>query len=155
MNTQLFQTPNWLLNKDILNKIAYPTANEAIQNLQISVLNSLLDAGRLYRLQTSRNRFGNSTYGLDEMMDDVQKGIWSELNTNKAIDAYRRNLQKAYVSRLIDLIDPAKSNSASITPTARGFNLSILNTSNTDVPSVARGELKSLLAAVSAYSCCY
>ncbi|MBY0347546.1 MAG: zinc-dependent metalloprotease [Hydrotalea flava] len=150
LNTQLFQTPNWLLDKDILNKIAYPTANEAIQNLQISILNSLLDAARLYRLETSRNRFGTSTYGLDEMMDDVQKGIWSELSTQKPIDAYRRNLQKAYVSKLIDLIDPAKSNSASLTATARGFNLSIINTANTDVPSVARGELKSLLAAINA-----
>lgn len=150
LNAQLFQTPTWLLDKEILNKISYPTANEAIQNLQVSTLNSLLDAGRLYRLQTSRNRFGNGTYGLDEMMDDVQKGIFSEIYSNKPIDAYRRNLQKAYVAKLIELIDPTKSNAASLTPTARGFNLSIINTANTDVPSVARGELKSLLAAVNA-----
>jgi ribosomal protein S18 acetylase RimI-like enzyme len=150
LNAQLFQTPTWLLDKEILNKISYPTANEAIQNLQVSTLNSLLDAGRLYRLQTSRNRFGNGTYGLDEMMDDVQKGIFSEIYSNKPIDAYRRNLQKAYVAKLIELIDPSKSNAASLTPTARGFSLSIINTANTDVPSVARGELKSLLAAVNA-----
>lgn len=150
LNAQLFQTPTWLLDKEILNKISYPTANEAIQNLQVSTLNSLLDAGRLYRLQTSRNRFGNGTYGLDEMMDDVQKGIFSEIYSNKPIDAYRRNLQKAYVAKLIELIDPTKSNAASLTPTARGFNLSIINTANTDVPSVARGELKSLLVAVNA-----
>jgi hypothetical protein len=79
LNAQLFQTPTWLLDKEILNKISYPTANEAIQNLQVSTINSLLDAGRLYRLQTSRNRFVNGTYGLDEMMDDVQKGIFSEI----------------------------------------------------------------------------
>jgi hypothetical protein len=150
LNAQLFQTPTWLLDKEILNKISYPTANEAIQNLQVSTLNSLLDAGRLYRLQTSRNRFGNGTYGLDEMMDDVQKGIFSEIYSNKPIDAYHRNLQKAYVAKLIELIDPTKSNAASLTPTARGFNLSIINTANTDVPSVARGELKSLLVAVNA-----
>ena len=33
-------------------------------------------------------------------MQDLRKGIWSELNTGKAIDLYRRNLQRAYIDRM-------------------------------------------------------
>jgi hypothetical protein len=79
------------------------------------------------------------------MMDDVKKGVWGELTTKKAIDGYRRNLQKAYVEALITLINPAP-------PSATGgfaaqFNV---NTKNTDVVSVARAQMVTLKTQVDA-----
>lgn len=150
LNTQLFQTPMWLLDKNILNKISNPSSNETIQTIQAGALKNLLEAGRLYRLETSSNRFGSNTYRLEEMMDDVKKGIWTELSSKKVIDAYRRNLQKVYVDILTDLIDGSKSSTQTITLTARGFTVQSIDIRNTDVPSVARGELKSLLSEINA-----
>lgn len=148
LNKQLFETPTWLLDKNILNKISYPTSNERIQSIQTSVLGSLLNSGRLYRLVLSSNRFGAAnTYGLDEMMSDLKKGVWSELGTGKTIDAYRRNLQKAYIDNLIDLLNPS---TPTIPGLPAGFVIQFTNTKNTDVTSVARGYLRSLQSETSA-----
>jgi hypothetical protein len=142
LNKQLFETPTWLLDKNILNKISYPTSNEAIQTAQTSTLSSLLSGARLYRLVTSANRFGAAnTYSLDEMMTDVKKGVWSELGTGKAIDAYRRNLQKSYIDNLIDLLNPS---TPIISGLPAGFTIQFTNTKNTDVSSIARAYLRSL-----------
>lgn len=142
LNTQLFTTPDWLLNKDILNNITNPYNNETVGNVQVNMLNNLLSAARLNRLATCANRFGSNTYSLDVMMDDVKKGIWSELKTKKAIDGYRRNLQKAYVEALITLITPQPPPPpGSANAFTAMFNV---NARATDVASVARAQLQEL-----------
>ncbi|MDE3237108.1 MAG: zinc-dependent metalloprotease, partial [Bacteroidota bacterium] len=148
LNKQLFETPTWLLDKDILNKISYPTSNDAVQTAQTSTLGSLMDASRLYRLVLSTERFGaDNAYTLDEMMGDVKRGIWSELVSKKPIDAYRRNLQKAYIDNLIDLLNPS---TPVITGLPARFTISFTNTKNTDVTSFARGYLRSLQSEINA-----
>ena len=85
-------------------------------------------------------------------MEDVRKGVWSELAGGKAIDSYRRNLQKAHVEKLIDLITPSTATVTSIVISGggRGGFTPPVNTRNTDVNSAARGELKTLLNEVNA-----
>jgi hypothetical protein len=140
LNKQLFETPEWLLDNRILNKISNPVASELVGNVQSNVLNSLLSVARLTRMNTSSNRFGTAkTYAMDDMMDDVKKGIWSELTTHKPIDGYRRNLQKAYVEALIAIITPPTT---PVAPAVTGRN--------TDVISVARAQLSSLKTQISA-----
>jgi hypothetical protein len=142
LNKQLFETPNWLLDKNILNKITSPISLETIQSIQSSALNSLLDGQRMFRLVAATNRFGNGTYNLSEMISDLHKGIFSELVGNKLIDGYRRNIQKIYVEKLLDLVDPTPMFSISIAA-AFGMPASV-NIKNTDVYSMVRGELKTL-----------
>ena len=144
LNKQLFETPTWLLDKNVLNKITAPSNNERIQTIQSSVLNNLLDGQRLFKLAAASNRFGIATYGIDEMMDDVKKGVWSELSSKKPIDGYRRNLQKVYAEKLIDLITPSNiSSGIIIVAFPRGFTPPP-SIKNTDVTSVVRGQLRSL-----------
>ncbi len=150
LHKQLFETPTWLIDRSVLNKISAPVANERVQNTQTSVLNNLLDAQRLFKLSAAANRYGSNTYTLDEMMDDVRKGIWSELATKKAIDPYRRNLQKAYTEKLIDLITPAAPAASAILVGGRLFGPVSVNTKNTDVTSVTRGQLRTLQSEVNA-----
>ena len=138
LNKQLFETPEWLLNKEILNKISNPVANENICNIQTGILNSLLSGARLNRLVVSANRYGdNITYSLEDMMNDVKKGIWNELVSNKPIDGYRRNLQKAYVDALANILNPPPA------PAANGF-MAAPAIKNTDVASVARAQMIAL-----------
>ncbi len=140
LNKQLFETPNWLLDNNILNKISNPVASELVGNVQANVLNSLLSVARLTRMNTSANRFGaKNTYAMDDMMDDVKKGLWSELTSKKPIDGFRRNLQKAHVEALVALITPPASPAP---PAATGRN--------TDVISVARAQLNSLKTQITA-----
>jgi hypothetical protein len=148
LHKQLFETPSWLLDKNILNKIANPTSLETIQSTQTGTLTSLLDGQRLFRLVAATNRYGSSTYSIIEYINDLHTGIWSELNSKKPIDGYRRNLQKAYAEKLIDLITPASG--PSIITMSFGGGTPAVNVKNTDVISVARGELKALQAEINA-----
>jgi hypothetical protein len=144
LDKELFQTPSWLLNKDILNKFSNPAATENVASVQANTLNSLLSSSRLFRLNTCTIRFGSeNTYTVDELLDDVRKDIWTELSNKKPIDVYRRNLQKAHAEALINLLSPPQ-----ITLPA-GFprNLTILfggDIKNTDIPSIVRAQLISL-----------
>jgi hypothetical protein len=47
---------------------------------------------------------GSKAYTVTEMLSQSQNGIFTELATGKSIDIYRRDLQKAYVNRLVALI---------------------------------------------------
>jgi len=147
LQTQLFATPTWLLDKNILNKISNPNANERVQGIQTSTLKSLLDKGRLLRLSTSSNRFGGTTYSLHDMMEDLRKGLFSELASQKATDIYRRNLQKTYVSQLDDLLNPAPASSAASALPAGAFRIGApVDVENSDILSEVKSQLKKLAA---------
>ena len=148
LQTQLFTTPKWLLDNNILNKITNPTSNERIQNIQTNTLKSLLDKGRLLRLTTSYTRFKNASYSLHEMMEDTRKGLFSELTNQKATDVFRRNLQKTYVTQLGDLINPAAANTSAPSP----FRAAPVDVENTDVISEAKAQLKKLASSLKASS---
>ena len=141
---QLFNTPTWLLDKNILNKVSFPQANDRVQTIQTGMVSAMLNKDRLYRLVLSTARFGANTYTLDEMMEDVKKGVFTELTNKKATDVYRRNIQKQYVESLIELMNPAPAQNMSIAGLPAGFFPASSNTKNTDITSIARAYLKSL-----------
>ena len=145
LNKQLFETPYWLLDKNILNKFSNPVTTELVGSIQNSVLNNLLSPARLNRLALSSNRFGASnTYAVDEALTDVKKGVWSELSTKKPIDNFRRNLQKTYADVLINTINPSP---AGVSISGLPSSLSSIfggNVKNTDVPSIVRAHLVAL-----------
>ncbi len=151
LQTQLFQTPQWLLDKNILNRIKNPGENDRIANAQESTLNSLIGADRLNRLQQSTERYGaTKAYSAVELMDDVQKGLFSELKTKKPIESYRRRLQKSYVDKLADFINPAPSTGFIISFGRTGSSLSPVDISRTDIPSIARAQLMQLKTQIAA-----
>jgi hypothetical protein len=147
LQTQLFATPKWLLDNNILNKISNPVANERLQSIQTNVLRSLLNKDRLYRLTTSATRYGNATYSLHDMMEDTRKGIFAELTSKQATDVYRRNLQKAYVAQLEDIIHPDANASAAAAAMGR-MGLPSVDVENTDVVSEAKAQLKKLASSI-------
>lgn len=144
LQKQLYETPTWLLDKNILNKFSNPVTTDLVANIQTGNLHSMLSAARLNRLALSANRFGaGTTYSVDDMLSDLRKGIWSELATKKPIDNMRRNLQKVYVEDLIKIITPAQATAvqSSSSSIMSAFNP---NVSITDVTSIVRAHLTSL-----------
>ena len=139
LHKQLFETPRWLINKDIWNRISNPSGGDPIVQMQESTLASLVTADRLNRLQNSVERFGaNKAYGSLDLLSDLEKGLFSELSARKPIDNYRRILQKSYVDKMIALMNLGTAVPA---PGQFSFGPSI---KNSDVPSIARGQLKGL-----------
>ena len=133
LNEQLFKTPKWLLDQNVLAKIKPENGVEAIKSIQDGTLSSLLSGDRLVRLlETSTQRKNN--YSVDELMSDLRRGIFSEIRTNAPIDIFRRNLQKLYVSKLIETMATDKNNTTSFS----GRRIVVVDT---DIPSIARGQL--------------
>jgi hypothetical protein len=88
------------LNQDILAKINPENGVEAIKSMQDATLNSLLAGDRMVRLMETSS-VSKDNYSVDELMTDLNKGIFSELKENKSsIDIYRRNIQKLYVDKI-------------------------------------------------------
>ena len=143
LQKQVFETPTWLMDKKVWDKLTGPT-NDPVMALQQRILNSVLASDRMVRLSYGYNRDANG-YSLDEMFTDLQKGIWSELATKKPIDMYRRGLQKTYTEKLIEIYNSINGN------TPAGFSISFGNIvlpdiKKTDVGSVVLGQLNQLLA---------
>ena len=136
LNKQLFKTPMWLLDQNILSKIKPENGVEAIKSIQDGTLSSLLSGDRLVRLlETSSQNKAN--YSVDELMSDLRRGIFSEIKMNTPIDIYRRNLQKLFVSKLIETMSSDKSN-------VTFFSGRRIVLADTDIPSIARGQLNEL-----------
>ncbi len=142
VNEQLFNTPNWLLDKNIFDKIQFSGADQRIRKLQTRTLNRILKTGRMTRLIENETLNGAKAYTLVNMMQDLRKGIWSELYSRKTIDAYRRNLQRAHLDRLDFLLNKAKNQKGH--NNGGYFKQTAVNISQSDIKSVVRGELKRL-----------
>jgi len=100
---QLFKTPLWLNNEDVLNKLPMISFGIELNNIQREAIDLLIVRNRMSRLLWAEygNTSGAKVYTLGEFFDDLNKGIFTELYEGKNVDAYRRNLQKAYVARMI------------------------------------------------------
>ncbi|MGB3590797.1 MAG: zinc-dependent metalloprotease [Nonlabens sp.] len=139
LNKQLFETPEWLIDQEIFNKIQPDGGIERIRSTQVRTLNNLLDFGRMARLMENEEVNGNQAYGLMDMMTDLRQGVFSELARGRKIDRYRRNLQRAYVERLEYIMKNDE-------PRRSFFGGSRVDVSQSDIRPVVRAELTTLLS---------
>ena len=72
------------------------------------------------------------------MMTDLRKGIWSELSSGKNIDTYRRNLQRAHVERLGELLS---SKDVKVTRKSSYVKTTAVTVKESDIIPIVRGEL--------------
>jgi hypothetical protein len=107
LNANAFRTPAFLIKPDVLRRIEPTGVVERIGTGQRRVLNSLLSTARLERLVEQEALDGDAAYRPTDFLADVRKGVWSEIYGGGpgVIDAYRRNLQREYVSLLSDRVN--------------------------------------------------
>lgn len=132
LQENVFNTPHWLIDKAVLQNIAYAGYFERLRSAQGRHLSALLSTDRLGRLidaETTNKYY----YSALEMLSDVRKGLWKEAYRGINVDIYRRNLQRTYLERMAVLLN---------TKTSTG-RLSY-NVGTSDVSSLVRGELKTL-----------
>ena len=140
LNDQLFETPTWMIDNNILNKIEFAGITNRIRSTQSRTLNSILDFGKMARLIENEAINGKAAYTLIDMMSDLKGGIWKELYTHKTIDVYRRNLQLAYLDRISYIMNEEQG---SIPSWARGRVTSV-KVSQSDIRTIAVGQLLEL-----------
>ncbi|WP_456422486.1 zinc-dependent metalloprotease [Lutibacter sp.] len=142
VNTQLFETPTWLIDKNIIERTEYSGITERIRAIQVRTLNNILDLGRMTRMIENETLNGSKAYTLVSMMNDLRNDIWSELYTGKKIDTYRRNLQRAYIEKLANIMtaeDVKKvKNSGSYASYVKRTTVTV---KQSDIIPIVRGEL--------------
>jgi hypothetical protein len=147
LNKQLFTTPKWLINQPILDNIDQNPL-EVISRLQGSTLSRLLSNNTLGKLVAAEATDGATAYKISDLFTDLNGAIFTELGSGSAIDVYRRNLQKAYVERLISIAKPAPAPAAAAIPGGGGRGgaggASGLSAAQSDVLSVVKGQLRQL-----------
>lgn len=98
----VIETPNWLVPKSILAKLAPTGAQNRILAAQNRVFNGLWNQARISRMLDNEINNGSSAYSVAEMLADVRKSVWRELgDASPKISVYRRAMQRAYVSSTI------------------------------------------------------
>ena len=121
LNDQLFNTPTWAINKNIIDRTESSGVTDRIKGLQTRILRSLLSSRRLVRMIDNQTLNGSKAYSVLSLMGDVRRGVWAELYSRKAIDTYRRNLQRTHINVLGNLM-------------TKGVDIS-------DIKPIVRGEL--------------
>jgi hypothetical protein len=115
-----FKPPKWALNAEILRRIEPIGVLDRIESAQTRVLNSLLSSSRVLRLVEQEAIDGAAAYAPLTFLADVRKGIWSEVAEKRPVDAYRRNLQRAYVETLSSRVNGAQAQSDDVRAFFRG-----------------------------------
>jgi uncharacterized protein DUF4953/uncharacterized protein DUF5117/uncharacterized protein DUF5118 len=150
LNDNVFVTPEWLQPPSISALIG-PSGLPA---RQIAVLNNILSNARLGRLAEIEKFDPVKAYPLAEYMADVKRAIWSGPLAITP-DANRRALQRAYVARLGAIVSPpapapAAAPAAAPAPAAPapppGPFLAPVNLSQSDLPALARAQLRAIQA---------
>ena len=141
LNEQLFSTPSWLIDKEIIGRTEYSGITERIRSIQVKTLDNILDLGRMMRMIENETLNGVEAYTLINMMTDLRNGIWAELSSGKEIDTYRRNLQRAHVERLAELLN---SKDVKVTSKSSYLKSTAVTVKESDIIPIVRGELNSI-----------
>jgi hypothetical protein len=147
LNTNAFATPMWAVDKEILRRIEPVGELNRIRNAQNSILNNLLSSARFARLVEQQALDGDAAYSPAEFLADVRSGVWTELSAPQVtIDAYRRNLQRAY----LDIANNKLNAQATPVPQGlpRGFGALFITSG--DERAFYRSELRAISSAANA-----
>ena len=131
LNEQLFTTPEWLIDRQLMEKAKILPVN-VICSLQSGVLARLINKNTLDKMSENEILNGKKAYTSAQMFNDLKKVIWSNLGQS---DIYKRNMQKAYVENLINLLDK-KGNADK--------NASGKRPAYSEAPAIAHGQLTEL-----------
>jgi len=110
LNKEVFETPTWLLDNEILNKIGNPIRNSSVKIIQDRQLNAIFSDRVFNTMYIMQERFGTAnTYSVQALLTDMKTGIWSELQSHNSMDHFRRDLQKSYVNALLRTMKEAET----------------------------------------------
>ena len=121
LNDHAFATPMFLVDSEILRRIEPAGALERIRAGQTRVLRSLLSAGRIRRLVEQEAIDGETAYSATDFLADLRAGLWAELDApDVRIDAWRRNVQRAYLELIDGQLNGRQAARGDVRPFLRG-----------------------------------
>jgi hypothetical protein len=114
-----FQVPEMFLDYEILRRLESDGALNRFSNSQAGVFRTLMAEGRLnrlveYEMLANNGANGYAPYTVADLMADLRGGVWGELDqSSPRVDAFRRNLQRVYLSSMDEYLNPEGERSMS------------------------------------------
>lgn len=131
LDKQLFTTPSWLVNEEVVSRTEHRGTLERVQGIQERTLRILFFSDRLMRMSDHTSLYPSTSYDLASFFKDIDQIITRDLSSSP--DVYRRNLHRV----LIDVYEGLMNSS---------------EVKSSDVPLLARGSLKSIRSRASSAS---
>ncbi|WP_316815714.1 zinc-dependent metalloprotease [Pedobacter nyackensis] len=147
LNKEVFNTPEWIMNPEVLNKFQKPAKKGEVTKMQEDAIFYLVSTARLFRMNAVTMRYGKEkAYTVDEMLTDLRKGLFAEVQNRQLVDGNKRYLQKSAITYLLKALAEGEQLPD---PTKDGL------IAGTDVPVVLRSQLNAIMeqckAAIPAY----
>lgn len=148
IQANVFTTPTWVIQKNIT-AVTGETPQSVIGGLQNRGLSALVNETTISNLLRFEAEEPAAAYTATELMNDVRKSIFSELPAHKAVDVYRRQLQKSFVERLNGFINPPPPQQLTLAP---GITVTLSSGfgKTSDGVSLMKAQLRTLAAEVRA-----
>lgn len=126
LRQHVFHTPSWIINEDLARRFEEDGIVDRIKNIQSGALTTLFNTDRLNRMSENESLHGTKAYSVFELFDDTRKMI---MDDDTGADIYKRNLQRLYVDKLIELskVEDKKAHISDIKSGARGTLYTIYN----------------------------
>jgi Met-zincin/Domain of unknown function (DUF5117)/Domain of unknown function (DUF5118) len=143
IKTQVFNTPTWLINKDVKEKTGL-VPSVTILAVQETALGRILSTYVMGKMLNAEAANGNLAYTVNDLLGDLKQNVFTELATKKPVDMYRRNLQKAYIERLGALVNPPATQQGGFTITFGGGGTPAVDSKKSDLLSLLKGHAREL-----------
>ena len=148
LSENAFSTPTWAIDPAISRRIEPVGMISRVLNAQRSVLSNLTTSARFSRLVEQEAMDGSGAYSPADFLASVRKGIWKELDAPQVkVDAYRRNLQHAYLDLANDKVNGTPPAPPANLPAEMMVYLGGFGSSSDEKP-MYRAELRALTASL-------
>jgi hypothetical protein len=153
LNEKVFRTPAYLIRPDIGSRVEVGGMLTRIGSAQNRVLTALLQDARMNRMLDVQATVKNAgdAYALLDMLDDVRKGVFSELSAGSVkIDPYRRELQMNYITTMDRKVNPPPAAAPAVGAPANPNAAAAAAPLSEDARSQVRGQMVTLKAEIHA-----
>lgn len=136
---QAIRTPEWLAPAAITRR----TGGSQLMNAQAGIVGALLETRRLDRMSMAQEMEPASAYPLPEYLADLRRVVWNAPSPDDNL----RALHRVYVDRLAALLAPTPAAPAGFGGEGEGpppALLAPLNVPRSDLPALARSELRAI-----------
>tara|TARA_B100000073_G_scaffold233533_1_gene195182 strand:- start:983 stop:3310 length:2328 start_codon:yes stop_codon:yes gene_type:complete len=102
LDQELWQSPIWLLNKEIISQTNNVDGLYRIERIQERAINSLLSNYRLNRMLSSFNSIKGEALSYNDLLENLFESIFIKIYPE---DQLKRNLQISFTKRIVTLLD--------------------------------------------------
>ncbi len=141
-----YTTPMWLVDDNIVRKLEASGSLGRVGSAQARSLGSVVSNDRLQRMLEleAMAKSKSEVYPVADMLSDLRRGLWKEIETGAPIDAFRRRLQRVYLEAMASKINPPAAAPAAAPAGGGGRGAGAAPVGTADFRPILKSEMRAL-----------